>query len=737
MDYLVQSVSDVKEISIKTSLGSVDGVRVQMIQAVPVWQSDDSSPFEMGVLVPDNTDDTYLELSALLAKFKAKIDSLWEKYKTSDNKRNTLVEINTLNDELEQFKNSVLAMRKIRSRNGSVIFEKSIDYGYAHTIHKSQGGTYNEVMILGDTINTFKDQESKQQLRYVAMSRAKHKVTVVTNHELGDPMVTDNYSNDSEPINIHYGNNENKDLSNFAERPFTIENFIFNADGTEILGNVEFRSVEAAFHYTKLNYSNMDRIQKAKVANLILNAKTGAEAKNYGGRFWIKDFDKQLWDKEKFDIMKELIKESFKQNPDALQKLLATGNATLTHNPADAEWSTAFPKILMEVRDELRSTDKSNINNTENTDNDPVNFASNEESVNTINSAKTILTNEEARKLRPFVGDMPRIAVASEHTDPVLFSKKIIKILNGEESVEDKFKNTSYSGKDFAGLYLITKHDGLPLKELLEHPIPKIIHFSITGLGGTKWEPGVMKYNDLLDRIEQFIEQGLDPEMVTVRIDPIIPGVSNTSDIEAIIKRASEMGIKNIRYSVMDRYKTTSKYMEALGYDYSKYYPSGGLHANQNIRDAIDKFMVSMIDKYGIKLATCAEPNSKYADKISKEACLSVAAVNNMLGTNIPETATGKQRQLCSCFGGKTDLLRYDNKCASCCGYCYAHHNLYKILKYYNEDGTLKDIPLTRTSKDGEVKQQSNDLVITGSASTFTDDQMSDINSNKYKNNCK
>ena len=205
LDYLVQSVSDVKEISIKTSLGSVDGVRVQMIQAVPVWQSDDSSPFEMGVLIPDNTDDTYLELSALLAKFKAKIDSLWEKYKTSDNKRNTLVEINTLNDELEQFKNFVLAMRKIRSRNGSVIFEKSIDYGYAHTIHKSQGGTYNEVMILGDTINTFKDQESKQQLRYVAMSRAKHKVTVVTNHELGDPVVTDNDSNDSEPINIHYG----------------------------------------------------------------------------------------------------------------------------------------------------------------------------------------------------------------------------------------------------------------------------------------------------------------------------------------------------------------------------------------------------------------------------------------------------------------------------------------------------------------------------------------------------
>jgi hypothetical protein len=50
-------------------------------------------------------------------------------------------------------------------------------------------------------------------------------------------------------------------------------------------------------------------------------------------------------------------------------------------------------------------------------------------------------------------------------------------------------------------LYIITKHDGLPLKKILETKIPKIIHFSITGLGGTVWEPNVMKYNDMLDRI--------------------------------------------------------------------------------------------------------------------------------------------------------------------------------------------------------------------------------------------
>ena len=45
---------------------------------------------------------------------------------------------------------------------------------------------------------------------------------------------------------------------------------------------------------------------------------------------------------------------SFEQNPDALAKLLATGNATLTHTQDKGKWGTEFPKLLMEVRDELR-----------------------------------------------------------------------------------------------------------------------------------------------------------------------------------------------------------------------------------------------------------------------------------------------------------------------------------------------------------------------------------------------
>jgi hypothetical protein len=54
--------------------------------------------------------------------------------------------------------------------------------------------------------------------------------------------------------------------------------------------------------------------------------------------------------------MKKILRESFEQNPDALAKLLATGNAILTHTQDKTKWGTEFPKLLMEVRDEIRTT---------------------------------------------------------------------------------------------------------------------------------------------------------------------------------------------------------------------------------------------------------------------------------------------------------------------------------------------------------------------------------------------
>jgi len=117
--------------------------------------------------------------------------------------------------------------------------------------------------------------------------------------------------------------------------------------------------------------------------------------------------------------------------------------------------------------------------------------------------------------------------------------------------------------------------------------------------------------------------------------------------------------------------------------------------------------MLSITKKYNMDLSTCAEPCR--IDGISIEGCLSVNAINKMLGTHIIDRSTdnNKFRPECTCYGGKTDLLQYNKKCASSCLYCYAHHNSDKMLNYYNEDGTLKQNRFTDSGLNKSTNNQS------------------------------
>jgi predicted NAD-dependent protein-ADP-ribosyltransferase YbiA (DUF1768 family) len=150
----------------------------------------------------------------------------------------------------------------------------------------------------------------------------------------------------TETINIYAGTGENAELSNFAKRPFSI-------------GNQTFNTVEGAFQSAKLaftdHYLATGTLRKGdqEIINE-LRVVSGAEAKKIGRK--IEGLISSEWDRVSLNRMKSFIKLSFEQNPDALAKLLATGNATLTHTQDKGKWGTEFPRLLMEVRDELRGT---------------------------------------------------------------------------------------------------------------------------------------------------------------------------------------------------------------------------------------------------------------------------------------------------------------------------------------------------------------------------------------------
>ena len=135
---------------------------------------------------------------------------------------------------------------------------------------------------------------------------------------------------DISTVNIFYGTDESSGLSNLALRPFTFK-------------GKKFQSVEHAYQSLKSG-TGLDKevydVDWSK-GGLVKRGSKGTKTVNN-------------WNVDK--LMKILIKESFDQNPEAKELLLATGTNTLTHTQDKGVWKTEFPRLLTEYRNTLEGT---------------------------------------------------------------------------------------------------------------------------------------------------------------------------------------------------------------------------------------------------------------------------------------------------------------------------------------------------------------------------------------------
>lgn len=198
--------------------------------------------------------------------------------------------------------------------------------------------------------------------------------------------VSDNWAdyinpNEIKVTNIYASANQNTILSNFANRPFFLTSLSKGTADEQALfsllhpvleyEHLVFSSVEQAFQMMKMLLPSMQealtngvtaeekaRIDKADaVVEKMRKTNNPSALKRLGAtRGILTDSELQIWDSNKKAIMKALIRASLKQNPKALQALLATGNSSLTHIQDRSMWRTQFPIILEELREEFRGT---------------------------------------------------------------------------------------------------------------------------------------------------------------------------------------------------------------------------------------------------------------------------------------------------------------------------------------------------------------------------------------------
>lgn len=123
------------------------------------------------------------------------------------------------------------------------------------------------------------------------------------------------------------------------------------ADYSETLDSFRFRSVEQAYQYAKTFFSDSPRERIRSVRMEILSNTSGGSLRALGRSLSLR---REEWERVKYDLMKELVYESYSQNPSAARELVEkTAGKEITHEQDSSEWAVLFPKALTEVRDRL------------------------------------------------------------------------------------------------------------------------------------------------------------------------------------------------------------------------------------------------------------------------------------------------------------------------------------------------------------------------------------------------
>lgn len=388
-----------------------------------------------------------------------------------------------------------------------------------------------------------------------------------------------------------------------------------------------------------------------------------------------------------------------------------------------------------------------------------------------LDKIEPVFTEEERAQITAATKDGKlQVMSVSRMTDPVFFTKEIIKFL--EENAKKPFTDPTRVN----AIEIWSKHDGIPMQDLLrackKYKVAPMVSFSITGLGNTSLERGVMKYNDLIDRIEKLVQSGdLNPNTTTIRIDPILVGETNFEDVKTIVNRCKQIGIKKFVTSLVQSYgyldgtprdrKVVSGINEAMErdgrtYDWDKYY---GIITKEDY-DASKVFVQQYQSKHpkaswseivsagaaqGVRVVTQSSigkihfiPKQEYIDEIGKilleinkdpeieletcsffikglraSACLDPLIIERITGVDVTDKNGRYKRDTsrpdCMCYGAHSDIFRMNEKrCFSSCAYCYAGKSDSNAISYYNEDGTLKDTIYTRTYEAEESNDQNN-----------------------------
>ncbi|MCK5241608.1 DUF1848 family protein [bacterium] len=209
------------------------------------------------------------------------------------------------------------------------------------------------------------------------------------------------------------------------------------------------------------------------------------------------------------------------------------------------------------------------------------------------------------------------------------------------------------------------------LQTLVKRYAQLYIHFSVTGFGGTKLEPGVVDYKKAVSQFEKLVQIVGSPLRVNWRFDPIVfwkdekQFHSNLHALEDIAAVVSSFGIKNMTFSICHWYQKSKQ--RAKAYDIQ------WVDIKKTRLKTVAEIVLEKSSKYGIKAGACCT-NEVIPYGIPAAKCID-GELLTLLHPDKKSAQLGKdkgQRTNCGCTPS-IDIGSYDLVCNHGCAYCYAN----------------------------------------------------------------
>ena len=205
-----------------------------------------------------------------------------------------------------------------------------------------------------------------------------------------------------------------------------------------------------------------------------------------------------------------------------------------------------------------------------------------------------------------------------------------------------------------------------PLLEKVKQYDQLFFHYTVTGMGGTIMEPGVVPPGKAMSRLEEIVNLVKDPRRVRFRFDPIVhlklpdgSSYTNLDWFEKFAPKIKQVGITDISISWMSVYRKVSARLKRAGI--------GVQDVNQNLSQQEYNLIMEISSRFNFTIHGCCVPG------MDRSKCIDGLLLSKLHPTGEKCSLRKAKGQRTECGCNESWDIGWYFKCIHGCRYCYAN----------------------------------------------------------------